>query len=130
SMEYIIGEDLDALQRRIGRVPTDKAVDIGVQLCRGLAAIHERGILHRDLKPANVLLDADGRVRIADFGLASLVDEPAEPGLLRGTPAYMAPEQLGAQEVSIQSDLYALGLILRKLLTGRPAAEAKTPLQL
>ncbi len=127
SMEYIDGEDLDALLRRIGHLPVNKALEIGVQICQGLAAIHESGILHRDLKPANLILDTRGRVRIADFGLASLVQETPEHGMVQGTPAYMAPEQLGAQEVSIQSDLYALGLILHKLLTGKPAFEARTP---
>jgi serine/threonine-protein kinase len=130
SMEYIDGEDLDALLRRIGYLPVNKAIEIGVQICQGLTAIHESGILHRDLKPANLILDTRGRVRIADFGLASLVEEAPEHGVVQGTPAYMAPEQLGAQEVSIQSDLYALGLVLHKLLTGKPAFEARTPLDL
>src|SRR6516164_385940 len=70
TMEYVDGEDLASLLRRIGRVPQDKAVDIARQLCAGLAAAHERGVLHRDLKPANIMIDGDGNVRIADFGLA------------------------------------------------------------
>jgi serine/threonine-protein kinase len=126
SMEYIEGEDLDSLLRRIGRLPADKAAEIGVQICLGLAAIHDGGVLHRDLKPANLMLDARGRVRIADFGLASLAEDRLEQGMVMGTPAYMAPEQLIAEGVSIRSDLYALGLILYKLLTGRPAYKAKT----
>jgi serine/threonine protein kinase len=126
SMEYIEGEDLESLLRRIGRLPPDKAAEIGLQICQGLAAIHENGILHRDLKPANLMLDTRGRIRIADFGLASLVEDRPERNVMQGTPAYMAPEQLGAMEVSIQTDLYALGLILYKLLTGRPAFAAKT----
>jgi serine/threonine protein kinase len=126
SMEYIDGEDLESLLRRIGRLPPDKAAEIGLQICQGLAAIHENGILHRDLKPANLMLDTRGRIRIADFGLASLVEDRPERGLMQGTPAYMAPEQLGAMEVSIQTDLYALGLILYKLLTGRPAFAARS----
>ncbi len=126
SMEYIEGEDLDSLLRRIGRLPADKAAEIGVQICMGLAAIHDGGVLHRDLKPANLMLDTRGRVRIADFGLASLVEDRIEQGMVMGTPAYMAPEQLTAKAVSIRSDLYALGLILYKLLTGRPAFKAKT----
>jgi serine/threonine protein kinase len=127
SMECIDGENLDDLLRRIGRVPADRAVEIGVQICRGLAAIHDSGILHRDLKPANIMLDGRGLVRIADFGLASVAEQVAEQSGMQGTPAYMAPEQLGAREVTVQSDLYALGLILHKLLTGRPAFEARTP---
>ena len=71
-MEYIDGEDLASLLRRIGRLPSDKAVDIALQLCAGLAAAHDRGVLHRDLKPANVMIDGAGGSRIADFGLADL----------------------------------------------------------
>jgi serine/threonine-protein kinase len=127
SMEYIDGEDLDALLRRIGRLPADTAAEIGAQICQGLAAIHESGILHRDLKPANLLLDTRGRVRIADFGLAGLAQEETERGFMQGTPAYMAPEQLVSQEVSLHTDLYALGLILHKLFTGKSAFEARTP---
>jgi serine/threonine protein kinase len=126
SMEYIEGEDLDSLLRRIGRLPADKVAEIGLQICQGLTAIHESGVLHRDLKPANLMLDTRGRIRIADFGLASLVEDRPERGVVQGTPAYMAPEQLNATDVSIETDLYALGLILYKLLTGRPAFVAKT----
>jgi serine/threonine protein kinase len=127
SMEYIDGEDLDALLRRIGRLPADKAAEIGVQICQGLVAIHDSGILHRDLKPANLLIDTRGRVHIADFGLAGLAQETPERGMVQGTPAYMAPEQLVSQDVSLQTDVYALGLILHKLFTGKPAFEARTP---
>jgi serine/threonine protein kinase len=130
SMEFLEGEDLDALLRRIGRLPVDRATEIGLQICQGLAAIHENGILHRDLKPANLILDTRGCVRIADFGLASMVEQATERGMVQGTPAYMAPEQFGAQEVSLQSDIYALGLILHKLYTGRPAFDGKTPMEL
>jgi serine/threonine protein kinase len=70
TMEYVDGEDLASLLRRIGRIPQDKAVELARQLCAGVAAAHERGVLHRDLKPANVMIDGDGNVRITDFGLA------------------------------------------------------------
>ncbi len=123
SMEYIDGEDLAALVRRIGHLPRDKACQIGRQLCAGLAAAHARGVLHRDLKPSNVMIDGQGNARITDFGLAGLAESiPAgEAGL--GTPAYMAPEQIEGQEVSVQSDLWALGLVLYELFTGRKAFE-------
>lgn len=118
SMEYIDGEDLKILLRRIGRLPKDKGVEIAKQLCEGLAAAHDRGVLHRDLKPANIMIDGRGQVRITDFGLAKLADDGAA-GEVAGTPAYMAPEQLTRGEATIQSDLYSLGLILYELFTGK-----------
>jgi serine/threonine-protein kinase len=111
SMEYVDGEDLASLLRRIGRLPPDKALELARQLCAGLAAAHDRGVLHRDLKPANVLIDGRGRVRIADFGLAGLADERHDPHVLAGTPAYMAPEQFTGHETSTRTDIYALGLV-------------------
>jgi serine/threonine-protein kinase len=123
SMEYIDGEDLAGLIRRIGRLPADKGIDVARQLCAGLAAAHDRGVLHRDLKPANVMLDGRGRVRITDFGLARLKDEDADVGVQAGTPAYMAPEQLAGQGVTERSDLYSLGLVLFEVFTGKPVFE-------
>jgi serine/threonine-protein kinase len=120
SMEYIDGEDLASLLRRIGRLPPDKAVEIVRQVCAGLAAAHDRGVLHRDLKPANVMLDARGRVRITDFGLASFADDDRR-GEIAGTPAYMAPEQIAGGRLTPQTDLYAAGLLLFELLAGAPA---------
>jgi serine/threonine-protein kinase len=124
SMEYVDGEDLATLLRRIGRLPEDKAVQIAHELCSGLHAAHAQGIVHRDLKPSNVMLDGRGRARITDFGLAALASavDPADVGA--GTPAYMAPEQLLGQEVTVRSDVYALGLVLHELFTGRPAFES------
>ena len=125
-MEYVDGEDLASLLRRIGRLPGDKAVEIARQLCAGLAAAHDRGVLHRDLKPGNVMLDGRGRVRITDFGLAIRADDDKGGTEVGGTPAYMAPEQLAGKGASVQSDLYALGLVLYELFTGRKAFEAAT----
>ena len=123
SMEYVDGEDLSVLLRRIGRLPEERAVEIARQICSGLAAAHERGILHRDLKPANIMLDGAGKVRIMDFSLAAVgqVDD-----VRAGTPAYMAPEQLAGKEVTVRSDIYALGLVLYEVFTGKRAFEAKT----
>jgi len=126
SMEYIDGEDLASLLRRIGRLPADKAVEIASQLCGGLAAAHQEGVLHRDLKPANVMIDGRGRAKITDFGLAGLADEFEGHELRAGTPAYMAPEQLAGKEVSIKSDIYSLGLLLYELFTGKKAYSATT----
>src|ERR1041385_5057062 len=119
SMEYIDGEDLRGLLRRIGRLPTDKGIQIAQQLCAGLAAAHDKGVLHRDLKPANVMIDGRGQARIADFGLARLADGAVGAGEVAGTPAYMAPEQLARGETTVQSDLYSLGLILHEVFTGQ-----------
>jgi serine/threonine-protein kinase len=131
SMEYVDGEDLRSLLRRIGRLPGDKAIEIGRKLCAGLAAAHDKGVLHRDLKPANVMINGRGEVLITDFGLAAFAGQISPADIRDGTPAYMAPEQLAGKEVSVQSDLYALGLVLHEIFTGKPVfrdgAERTTP---
>jgi serine/threonine protein kinase len=124
TMEYIDGEDLASLLRRIGRLPEDKALDIARQLCAGLAAAHAKGVLHRDLKPANIMLDGRGQVVITDFGLAGVADQIQGNDVRSGTPAYMAPEQLAGKEVSTRSDIYSLGLVLYEVFTGKRAFEA------
>jgi hypothetical protein len=124
TMEYVDGEDLSSLLRRIGRLPEDKAIEIARQICAGLHAAHERGLLHRDLKPANIMLDREGRVRITDFSLAAVAGTVED--IRAGTPAYMAPEQLAGREVTARSDIYALGLVLYELFTGKRALEAAT----
>jgi len=126
SMELVDGENLASLLRRIGRLPPDKALDIARQLCAGLAAAHEKGVLHRDLKPANVMLDGQGNVRITDFGLAGLAETLRDEDVRSGTPRYMSPEQLTGREVTVRSDIYALGLVLYELYTGRRAFEGKS----
>ena len=118
-MEYVDGEDLASLLRRIGRLPPDKAVEIARELCAGLAAAHDKGVLHRDLKPANVMIDGRGRAQITDFGLAVGVEDDKGGAEVSGTPAYMAPEQLAGKGASVQSDIYSLGLVLYELFTGR-----------
>jgi serine/threonine-protein kinase len=130
SMEYVDGEDLGSLLRRIGRLPEDKAVQLARQICAGLAAAHDQGILHRDLKPANVMIDGRGRARLTDFGLAGLAEGFAGGEVRAGTPAYMAPEQLAGKSVSIKSDLYSLGLVLYELFTGKQAFSAGSTAEL
>lgn len=125
TMEYVDGEDLASLLRRIGRLPHDKALDIARQLCAGLAAAHSKGVLHRDLKPANIMLDGRGQVVVTDFGLAGVADQIQGAEVRCGTPAYMAPEQLAGQEVSIRSDIYSLGLVLYEAFTGKRAFSEK-----
>ena len=125
SMEYVDGETLASLLKRIGRLPPDKALETSLQLCAGLAAVHDKGVLHRDLKPANVMIDGRGRARITDFGIA-VAESSEASGEIVGTPPYMAPEQLDGNPATTRSDVYALGLVLYELWTGRPAYEART----
>jgi serine/threonine-protein kinase len=125
SMEYVDGEDLGGLLRRIGRLPSDKAIEIARKLCAGLAAAHAKGVLHRDLKPANIMIDGRGQVLIMDFGLAAVANQVAGAEVRSGTPAYMAPEQLTGKAVTEQSDIYALGLILFEIFTGKRAFTTK-----
>jgi serine/threonine-protein kinase len=126
SMEFVDGEDLASLLRRIGRFNEERGIEIARQICAGLAAAHQRGVIHRDFKPANVMLDRNGSVRITDFGLAGASGEK----ILAGTPAYMAPEQLAGGEVTARSDVYALGLVLYELFTGKRALEADSVAEL
>jgi eukaryotic-like serine/threonine-protein kinase len=124
TMELIDGEDLAGLLKRVGRFPEERATEIARQICAGLAAAHDCGVLHRDLKPANIMLDADGRVRITDFGLAGLAGSFSD--IRSGTPAYMAPEQLAGKDVTERSDIFSLGLVLFEIFTGRRAFDATT----
>src|SRR5438046_8402792 len=105
-MEYVDGEDLASVVRRIGRLSPDKATEIARQICAGLAAAHERGVIHRDLKPANVMLDGAGKIRITDFGLAGIAATNPGAEVRAGTTTYMAPEQLAGREVRARSDIY------------------------
>src|SRR5271157_5016266 len=123
TMEYVDGEDLGSLLRRIGRLPGDKAVEIARRICAGLAAAHDKGVLHRDLKPANVMIDGRGQVLITDFGLAGLAGQVEGGEIRNGTPAYMAPEQIAGREVTARSDIYALGLLFYEMFTGKRAFE-------
>jgi hypothetical protein len=117
TMELVEGEDLASLLKQVGRISGDKGIDIARQLCVGLAAAHERGVIHRDFKPANIMIDRGGRVRITDFGLA-LAEKGGSGGPVAGTPGYMAPEQLSGGEVTRRSDVWALGAVLYELFTG------------
>src|ERR1700759_829023 len=126
SMEYVDGEDLASLLLLIGRLPADKAVETARKLCAGLAAAHDRGVIHRDLKPQNIMMNKRGEVLIMDFGLAAIASQLSGAEVRNGTPAYMAPEQLKGAGVTARSDIYALGLVLYELFTGRQPYEAKT----
>ena len=119
SMEHVEGEDLASLLRRIGRLAQDKALSIAIEICQGLEAAHDGGILHGDLKPSNLMIDAHGRAKIMDFGLAKFNRHPDLPGAIAGTPDYMAPEQRRGESPSVQTELYGLGLDWYELFTGQ-----------
>jgi serine/threonine-protein kinase len=125
SMEFVDGEDLASLVRRIGRLPSEKAAEIAQQICAGLAEAHRCGVLHRDLKPANVMLDGEGRVKLTDFGLSVTIESSATSALA-GTPQYMAPEQLSGMPADERSEVYSLGLVLYEVYTGRRARQGRT----
>ncbi|MEO0483005.1 MAG: serine/threonine-protein kinase [Planctomycetota bacterium] len=126
SMEYVDGDDLSALLRRVGRLPEERALELARQLCAGIGAAHRAGVLHRDLKPGNVMIDGKGALKILDFGLAVATQRIKAPDVRAGTPAYMAPEQLAGTEVTERSDLYAMGLVLYQMFTGRQAFKANS----
>lgn len=126
SMELVRGEDLGSLLRRIGRLPPEKALEIGRQVAAALAAAHEAGVLHRDLKPANVMLDDRGRARLTDFGLA-VARKAATGAEHAGTRGYMAPELLAGGSPTVRSDVFALGVLLHEFLTGRRPAGSQAP---
>src|SRR6195256_4739970 len=130
SMEYVDGEDLASLLTRIGRLPSDKAIETARKLCAGLAAAHDRGVIHRDLKPQNIMMNKRGEVVIMDFGLAAIADHLTGPEARNGTPAYMSPEQLRGETVTAKSDIYALGLVLYELFTGKRPYDAATVQQM
>jgi serine/threonine-protein kinase len=120
-MEYVEGRSLAEL-RREGGVPPDDVVALGRQACAGLAHAHQAGIVHRDIKPQNLLLQADGVLKVADFGIArgSSGATITVAGTLLGTAGYMAPELIAGAPATVASDLYALGAVLYELLAGRP----------
>lgn len=124
SMEYIDGEDLRTLLQRIGRLPRNKGFELSKQLCLGLNAAHQRGVLHRDLKPANIMIDGRGQLRITDFGLATLTASTSSEVV--GTPAYMSPEQISRGESTVRSDIYSLGLVLAEMFTGERVVPGTT----
>lgn len=137
--ELLEGETLRE-QIRHGRIAARRVIDYGVQIARGLAAAHEKGVVHRDLKPENLFVTKDGRVKILDFGLAKLtqaqprseasaptIGGETEPGLVMGTVGYMSPEQVRGQPADHRADIFAFGAILYEMLTGKRAFHKPTP---
>jgi len=126
SMEFVEGESLRSVLNRFGGLPLRKAIDLGGQICSGLKEAHVQGIVHRDLKPENVMIDAQGNVKIMDFGIARSMEAGTRlTGAMVGTPAYMAPEQVAGKPVDYRTDIYALGLIVYEVFTGAPAFRAE-----
>jgi serine/threonine-protein kinase len=129
AMEFVAGMDLASLLQQVGRLPYEKALRVSRDLCAGVAAAHQVGLLHRDLKPANVMIDGRGTPKITDFGISAFSNEISKDDLC-GTLNYMAPEQLIGGDVSFRSDLYALGLIMYELFAGAPVFAADSLPQL
>ncbi|MGH9702543.1 MAG: serine/threonine-protein kinase, partial [Candidatus Acidiferrales bacterium] len=128
TMDFIEGRDLKSLLKERGKLPSGEAVKIIAQVCRALDAAHSEGVVHRDLKPQNIMLDANGRVTVMDFGIARSAAMPGmtQTGALIGTPEYMSPEQARGQPVDARSDLFTLGIIFYELLTGSTPHHADT----
>jgi serine/threonine-protein kinase len=130
TMEYVPGEDLKRLIRKVGQFSAGKTLFIAKQVCEGLAEAHRLGVVHRDLKPQNVMVDEDGNARIMDFGIARSIKGKGitGAGVMVGTPEYISPEQAEVKEVDQRSDIYSLGVILYEMVTGRVPFEGETPL--
>src|SRR6266478_793881 len=130
TMEYLEGQDLRGVLREKGKLPPEEAAKIILQICRALEAAHGEGVIHRDLKPQNIMLDANGRAYVMDFGIARSAYLPGmtQTGALVGTPEYMSPEQAKGEKLSERSDLFSLGTILYELLIGQSPYYSDTPL--
>ena len=135
TMEYVEGKSLKDLIKDRGRLPASAVLPIAKQLCRALEVSHDEGVIHRDIKPQNMVVQADGVLKVMDFGIARLATRPkdsghTEAGMVVGTPEYMAPEQLLGDELDARADLYATGVVLYECLTGRVPITADTPITL
>jgi tetratricopeptide (TPR) repeat protein/tRNA A-37 threonylcarbamoyl transferase component Bud32 len=129
TMEYIRGEDLKNLIRKMGQLSAGQATTIAKQVCDGLDEAHRLGVVHRDLKPQNIMIDTRGSARIMDFGIARSLEGKGitGAGVMIGTPEYMSPEQVEGKEVDPRADIYSLGVILYEMVTGRVPFEGDTP---
>src|SRR5579863_1913198 len=130
TMEYLEGQDLRVVLREKGKLAPEEAGKIILQICRALEAAHGEGVIHRDLKPQNIMLDANGRAYVTDFGIARSAYLPGmtQTGALVGTPEYMSPEQAKGEKLDERSDLFSLGAILYELLIGQSPYHSDTPL--
>ena len=129
SMEFVEGESLLARLRRTGALPWHDTLKLAQQVCAGLREAHTQGIVHTDIKPANIMMDRSGSVKIMDFGIAQPLQGAGHgTSTLRGTPAYMAPEQVELKRLDARTDIYALGLLLYEMATGAPPFEGENPM--
>lgn len=130
-LEWIQGFSLTVLIQKHGKLPSAVATAVTVEILEGLESAHQSEIIHRDLKPDNVLISDEGVVKITDFGLATLKDQPTmtQEGMVLGTPAYMAPEQAVSHGISNRTDLFAVGLMLFEMMTGRRLIEGQGHLE-
>jgi serine/threonine protein kinase len=131
SMEFVEGENLRSVLNRFGNLTLRKGMDLALQMCSGLKEAHAQGIVHRDLKPENVMIDAQGNLKIMDFGIARSLETLSNlTGAMTGTPAYMAPEQALGKPVDGRTDIYALGLMMYEMFTGTQAFHADNAIAL
>jgi len=120
ALEYVEGNDLADLLLKSVSIPVIEALDLTIGVLHGLAYAHKRGIIHRDIKPANIRVDSEGKARLMDFGVAHLASsDMTSTGMLLGTPAYMAPEQITGGSVTAETDIFSVGAVLYELLAGR-----------
>lgn len=124
-MEHIDGCSLDAHEDRDTLLPVDRAVDVVRQAAQGLQYLAAEGVIHRDIKPGNILLRKDGRVKLADFGCAIIPGQPLTALRVAGSLPFMSPEQIAGERLTDLSDMYSLGAVFYRLLTGRHPVEAK-----
>ena len=129
TMQFVEGEDLSTILKRIGRLPIPRLTHIFRQTLEGLRAAHDQGVIHRDLKPQNIMLDASDNVYVTDFGLAKSLEQSGmtQTGTIVGTPYYMSPEQVTGAPIDRRSDIYSLGVILYEMSTGRLPFTGSTP---
>ncbi|MBE3009281.1 Stk1 family PASTA domain-containing Ser/Thr kinase [Microbispora sp. NEAU-D428] len=132
SMEYVPGRTLRDVLRRRGRLPAREALEMVIPVLAALGAAHQAGLIHRDVKPENVLLADDGRVKVVDFGLARAIEatNQTKTGMMIGTIGYMSPEQVTTGTADARSDVYAAGIMLFELLTGRQPYAGETPMSI
>ncbi len=133
AMEYVVGESLDHVMARRGRMTWEEVVELGQQLCAALQHAHEAGVVHRDLKPSNLMILPDGTLKLTDFGIAKDLDVTAltSANCTVGTASYMSPEQCrGERDITHKSDLYSLGVVFYELITGRKPFNADNAMEM